>query len=321
MSAALEVLRAGIHTTLQDAGRQGYRALGVPASGALDTVALRLANLVAGNDPDCAVLEMLYSGATVVAVGGSVRVAIGCAGGTIESDSGSGAPLPAWRSAVLAPGERLRIGAPSHTAAAYLAVEGGYDIAPVLGSVSTYVQGRLGGLHGRVLRAGDVLPLVRSDALAHAERELARPPGLAMPTVLRVMPGPQTDCFAADAMTRLVSAVYRVLPTSNRVGLRLDGPRLAHRHGHDLLSEGLATGSLQVPGSGLPMLLIGDHPTVGGYPKIATVISADLPAAGRLRIGTEVRFALVDAAAAKAARRAQRAALEEIAASLRTPAS
>jgi len=316
MSAALKLLRAGIHTTLQDAGRQGYRALGVPVSGALDAIALRLVNLVAGNRADCGALEMLYSGATVVAVGGSVRVALACASGTIESDAEPARLLPAWRSAVLAPGERLRICAPAHTAAAYLAVEGGYDVPRALGSVSTYVQGRLGGLQGRALRAGDVIPLVRSDAATRTERELARPPRLSAPAALRIMPGPQSECFAADAMTRLLGGVYRVLPASNRAGLRLEGPALAHEAGHDLLSEGVATGSLQVPGSGLPVLLIGDHPTVGGYPKIATVISADLPAAGRLRIGAEVRFAMVDAAEADAARHAQHASLDEISGSL-----
>jgi len=321
MSAALEVLRAGIQTTLQDAGRRHHRALGVPVSGALDAVALRLVNLVAGNPADCAALEMLYSGVTVVAAGGSVRVALACANGTIESDSTPARPLPAWRSAVLAPGERLRVGAPMHTATAYLAVEGGYAVSPVLGSVSTYVQGRLGGLDGRALRAGDVIPLAQCDAARGSERALEQPPRLSATGALRIMPGPQTEFFAPDALERLANGVYRVLPASNRAGLRLEGPALAHEAGHDLLSEGVATGSLQVPGSGLPVLLIGDHPTVGGYPKIATVISADLPAAGRLRIGAEVRFALVDAAAAEAARRMQGAALDAIARSLRTVAS
>jgi UPF0271 protein len=137
---------------------------------------------------------------------------------------------------------------------------------------------------------------------------------------LRVIPGPQTAEFADDALDRLLSAPYRISPASNRSGLRLEGPALQHAAGHDLLSEGVATGSIQVPGSGQPVLLIGDHPTVGGYPKIATVISADWAAAGRLRIGSTVRFELADEAHASAARCAQREWIAEQLAALQTVA-
>lgn len=320
MTTTLRVVRAGIHSTVQDAGRPRYRALGVPGSGALDAVALRLVNAVVGNPADSAVIEMLYSGMTIELSGGTARIAVGGAMAVIERNAAALA-LPAWHSALLHHGDRVRVAAPSQTAAAYLAVEGGYAIPAVLGSASTYVQGHLGGHQGRALRAGDELALAQPLALARHERRYATPPELVQPPVLRVIPGPQTAQFTDDALEELLSAPYRVAPASNRSGLRLEGPALQHTSGHDVLSEGVATGSIQVPGSGQPVLLIGDHPTVGGYPKIATVISADWPAAGRLRIGSPVRFALVDEATAVAARRAQREWIAEQIAGLQPSAA
>jgi len=301
----LRIVRAGIHATVQDAGRGGYRSLGVPGSGALDAVALQLANALVGNRADNGAIEMLYSGITVEVADGSARIAVGGASAIIERNGGS-VPLPAWQSALVHSGDRVRVAAPVHTTAAYLAVEGGYAIPEVLGSTSTYVQGRLGGYEGRALCTGDELALSEVQRQTQHERRYARPPELTQPATLRVMPGPQTEQFAAGALARLLSSPYRVTPASNRSGLRLEGAVLDHVRGHDLLSEGVATGSIQVPGSGQPVVLIGDHPTVGGYPKIATIISADLPAAGRLRIGSSVRFELADETQAAAARHALR---------------
>ncbi|MGE5525689.1 MAG: biotin-dependent carboxyltransferase family protein [Rhodospirillaceae bacterium] len=302
----LRIVRSGIHATLQDAGRVGYRSLGVPVSGALDAAALHLLNALLDNPANTAAVETLYSGMTLELTAGTARIALAGATGQIERGGVAPIRIPAWHSVLLRAGDRLRIAAPSDTAAAYLAVEGGYAIPTVLGSASTYVQGALGGHEGRALRAGDVLALVQSDALPRAERRYAVPPDLAQPSVLRAMSGPQADRFADNALDRLISAPYRVTSASNRSGLRLEGPKLDHTAGHDLLSEGVATGSIQVPGSGLPVILVADHPTVGGYPKIATVISADWAAAGRLRIGSAFRFELVDEPAAASARRAQR---------------
>lgn len=306
MTAMMRIVRPGIHATLQDAGRVSYRALGVPLSGALDPVALRLVNALLDNPANTAAIEMLYSGMTVELTAGTARVALAAASAEMERSGVASVRIPAWHSVLLRAGDRLRITAPADTAAAYLAVEGGYTVPTVLGSASTYVQGALGGHEGRALRAGDVLALAQSDALPRAERRYAVPPDLVQPSVLRAMPGPEVDHFADNALDRLISAPYRVTPSSNRSGLRLEGPRLDHAAGHDLLSEGVATGSIQVPGSGQPVILVADHPTVGGYPKIATVISADWAAAGRLRIGSAFRFDLVDEAEAASARRAQR---------------
>lgn len=302
MTTHLEILRAGIHTTIQDRGRPGYRALGVPASGALDAETLELVNALLGNPGNTGALELLYGGIAVRARNGALRFALGCATGRIERPDGSQHDVPAWHTAVLGDDETLTIDAPGRTAAAYLAVAGGFAIAPVLGSMSTYVAGSLGGWQGRPLQRGDRLPLAATNVARAGERMLTREHVPAAPSQLRVIAGPQHTRFRGDALDALIATPYRVTPSSNRTGLRLDGALLQHDEGHDLLSEGVATGSLQVPGTGLPVLLLADHPTVGGYPKIATVISADLAAAGRLRIGSDVRFTLVDAAAARAAR-------------------
>jgi biotin-dependent carboxylase-like uncharacterized protein len=321
MRGTLAMLRPGIFTTVQDAGRIGYRALGVPGSGALDSTALRLVNAVVGNPANTAVLEMLYSGILMEARGTASRIAVGCTAARLER-AGDGAPaaLPPWRSTVLLPGDRLRVEGPTRTAAAYLAVQGGFDVPLVLGSASTYVPGRLGGYEGRALQAGDELPIARSVPLAREDQAYVEPPQLEPPAVLRVVRGPQADRFAAAALGTLLSAEYRVTRESNRTGLRLAGPALPHSMGHDLLSEGVASGSIQVPGSGQPVILVADHPTVGGYPKIATVISADIAAAGRLRIGHAVRFRLVDEAGAAAARRVQRDWIAEQIAGVRSAA-
>ena len=311
------IRRAGICSTLQDLGRTGYRAYGVPASGALDAITLKLANVLVGNATECAAIEMLYSGVTLEVHGHAVRLAVCGADATIAA--AANAPprvVQAWQSVTVRPGEILRIGPIRDAATAYLAIEGGVDVAPVLGSVSTHLAGALGGWQGRALRAGDVLPLRRDKPTPRAERRYSRTPALRAPDQLRVMPGPQDSRFERASMDTLLSSDYTVSPSSDRSGLRLDGTALRHIGGYDSISEGVAAGTIQVPGSGLPVILIGDHPTVGGYPGIATIISADLPAAGRLRIGSRVRFTAVSETEAARARAQLSTIFEETISSL-----
>jgi biotin-dependent carboxylase-like uncharacterized protein len=303
MTTALAILKGGICSTLQDLGRVGYRAYGVPVSGALDPVTLELANTLVGNAPHTAAIEMLYAGAAVQAQGGRVRVAVCGAAATLTRHGSAGTiAIAQWQSVTLEAGDIVRVGHVERTSAAYLAVEGGIDTPLVLGSASTYLRGALGGWHGRILKAGDVLPTTLAQAQSRAERRYVRPPPLEAPRVLRVITGPQHERFTADAMQVLLTSEYAVSSNSDRSGLRLEGPPLRHVGGFDLSSEGVATGSIQVPGSGHPVILIADHPTVGGYPKIATIITADLAAAGRLRMGSRVSFSRVDAAGADEAR-------------------
>ena len=181
----------------------------------------------------------------------------------------------------------------------YLVVEGGIAVLPVLGSVSTYVRAGLGGLDGRALQQGDVMPLGLLQAGDGGERHLPNPLPPTADQPIRIVPGPQQEYFTEDAVATLLSAEFRVSGQADRMGLRLDGPQLRHRAGWDIVSDAIPTGAIQVPGSGQPILLLADHQTTGGYPKIATVISADLPVVGRRRPGDALRFAAIEVAAAE----------------------
>lgn len=305
MSGALRVAAAGIGTTVQDLGRHGYQRLGVPVSGALDAVSLKLANGLVGNPPNCAGLEILFRGPTLEVAADSVRVALAGSGVGIEILGPDGHRIPAWRSVRLRRGQSFRIGAFADSACCYLAVEGGFAIAPVLGSLSTYARGALGGWQGRALRPGDALPLALGDAVRRDEAALPRPPDFAPDRPIRVVLGPQQDHFAEEALPMLLGTEYRVSHDADRMGMRLDGAALRHEDGYNIISDGIATGAIQVPGSGRPIVLLADHQTTGGYPKIATVISADLPLIGRRKPGDAVRFAAVAVAEAERLRRAQ----------------
>lgn len=315
---SIVIRKAGICSTLQDPGRTGYRAFGVPGSGALDAVALSLANQLVGNAPDRAGIEMLYSGTTFEVVGDAVRLVLCGSNATIiGSDAATRRVLAPWESAIVRQGETLRVHSFRETATAYLVIEGGFAVEPVMGSVSTYLKSTLGGWKGRALRAGDVLPLELDQPTARGERRYARLPDLLQaPARLRVMLGPQENRFERISIETLLTNEYTVSRHSDRAGLRLEGPPLRHVDGHDATSAGVAAGSIQIPGSGLPVILFGDHPTVGGYPKIATIISADLAAAGRLRIGSRVQFSAVSAAEAADARAQLRATTLHVLASM-----
>ena len=311
MSGGLRVLTPGLHTTVQDVGRFGAQALGVPVSGALDRDLLRIANALVGNAPDEAALEVLHAGPVLEITAPTLRLALAAYGGTMLLDVAEDRLVPAWRSVTLPRGTRLRILAGRDSAAGYLAIGGGFDIAPVAGSRSTYVRGGFGGWQGRALTEGDEIPVRQAAMSSGPERRLpvAPSPGRGP---LRVVLGPQDDHFTAAAIATLCGADFVVTPEADRMGLRLDGPALEHRRGHDIVSDGTAAGALQVPGSGRPVLLLADRQTTGGYPKIGVVCTADLPRAGQLRPGDRVRFAAIDVAAAQAARREHEAALASL---------
>lgn len=301
MTASLKVVAPGMHTSIQDLGRIGFQHLGVPVSGALDKEALRLANLLVGNAEGEAALEVMHLGPTLEVCADSVRVAVagGCA--AIEQ-AGRDRPVPGFRSVQLQRGDRFRVTASGDSATAYLAVEGGFDIPEVLSSRSTYARGGFGGHFGRAIEAGDVLPLRRSEVETRAERMLAQG-SLPRPEGVRVILGPQDDYFTQAAIDALRESTYRVSRAADRMGLRLEGPALSHRDRFNIVSDGIAPGAIQVPGDAQPIILLADRQTTGGYPKIATVISSDLPALGRLRPGDEIRFETVTLEAAAEARR------------------
>ena len=308
---ALEVIAPGLHTTVQDLGRIGHQDIGVPASGPLDRISFNLANALVGNPPGAAALEMLLQGPTLKVLAESVRIAlVGCNAG-IEMRSGDARIIPAGRGVRLTRGEVFRIGALRDSVCAYLAIEGGLDIPPVLGSVSTYVRGAIGGFQGRRLQPGDVVPLKLAGVDVRGEYVLPRPLDLALDQPIRVVLGPQADYFTDGALQTFLSSDYTVSPQADRMGYRLEGPALAHAKGYDIISDGIVTGAIQVPGSGLPIVLMVDHQTIGGYPKIATVISADIPVVGRRRPGRPIRFVAIDVCEAERLRSEQEAALRQ----------
>jgi allophanate hydrolase len=306
---ALEVIAPGLHTTVQDPGRVGYRDVGVPESGALDRVAYHLANVLVGNARGTPALEVLVQGPTLKVAADSVRVA--CVGGDAHIEIRTGEPrrIAGGRSVRLVRDDVFRVGALGEAICAYLAVEGGIAVPQVLGSASTYVRGGLGGFHGRRLARGDYVPLGRESVEAGAERTLARAldPGLDDP--IHVILGPQSDYFTEEAIATFLSSEYTISAQSDRMGFRLDGPALVHSGGYDLVSDGIVAGAIQVPGSGRPIVLMADHQTTGGYPKIATIVSADLPVVGRRRPGRTLRFVAVDTREAARLRKKQEAAV------------
>ena len=311
MSGALVVISPGLHTTIQDRGRFGYQAFGVPVSGALDGECLEIANRLAGNPPDLPALELLFHGPMLEVDSNSLRVAIAGAGAELELLGTPNRRLGGWRSATFVRGERFRV-LGMRAASACLAVAGGIAVPKILGSASTFVRGGFGGWQGRALRPGDRLPLNRDDADEREELVIDDPPDAGVAGPIRVVPGPQQDRFAETALETLLGAEFTVSKQADRMGLRLDGPPISHRGDYNIVSDGIATGAIQVPGSGQPILLLADHQTTGGYPKIATVISADLPLVGRRRPGDRIRFASLEVAQAERACRAQRTALDAL---------
>lgn len=292
MIPALQIVSPGLMTTIQDMGRPGYQRLGIPVSGALDPVCLAAANLLVGNPPGTAALEIAYQGPTFRIETESVRVAYAGGSATIEivhPENGTAERLPTLESRRLEKGQSLRVGALAGSTVGYLAVEGGFDIAPFLGSLSTYTRGGFGGWRGRALAPGDAVPLMRASVDARDE-SMMPPLDLKPPRRFRVVLGPQDDYFTERGIQTLLESEYIVSPASDRMGMRLDGPQLEHADGYNIVSDGIAPGSIQVPGNGLPIILLADRQTTGGYPKVATVISTDIPALGRLAPGARVAF-------------------------------
>jgi allophanate hydrolase len=315
MNAGLKVLAPGLHTTVQDLGRPGYQAIGVPVSGALDSVCLRLANALVGNPLGAAALEVLISGPTFEVAADTVRVALAGTGSSLAIGAEK-AHVEAGQSVTLPRGEIVEIVAGRQSACCYLAVEGGIAVPMVLGSASTYVRAALGGLDGRALCSGDVVPLAVARASERAELRLSAPMPATAGQPIRVVLGPQQEYFTEEAVAALLGAEFRISPSSDRMGMRLDGPLLELHRGWDIVSDAIVTGAIQVPGSGQPILLLADHQTTGGYPKIATVISADLPVVGRRRPGDALRFVAVTVEAAEELCRAEDRRLAELVASL-----
>ena len=290
----LVVEAAGPATSLQDAGRFGWQRFGVGPAGAMDRLSLALANVLAGNAPATAAIEFALAGGRLRATGGPVRVALAGAECGLKID---GKPVPPLTSATAHEGQAIEIGAARSGVFAYLAVAGGFTIGATLGSLSLHHRTGVGGLEGRTLRAGDRLPLGLTEP-AGPEIALPEPPSKAEGPI-RVVLGPQDDNFTAAGIATFLGSAYTISEQADRMGIRLTGDRIEHSaKGFNIVSDGIPTGGIQVPGNQQPLILLADRQTTGGYPKIATVISWDLPRLVQCRPGTALRFAAVERAEA-----------------------
>lgn len=300
---SIVVERAGLLTTVQDLGRPGHQHEGVPVGGAMDDVALRLANLLAGNSADAAALETTLDGPTLRFTR-ETRIAV------TGADMGwmlNGRPVWPWHSTLVPAGGTLVSGVARSGCRGYLAVAGGFDVPLLLGSRSTFTAAGMGGFHGRPLRAGDVLPVTPDWVAPVAARGGARERAIAASmrprygSIVRLVTGPRFDALTPAARARLLGEPFRVSAHSDRMGVRLEGggDTLALRATSDALSAGVAMGTVQLPTGGEPIILMADRQTTGGYPRLGEVATVDVPLVAQLRPGDAVRFAVLSLAEAQ----------------------
>jgi antagonist of KipI len=298
---ALRVVETHGGATIQDLGRPGYQRFGVSPSGAMDWYAHRAANMLVGNPVEAAGVEVhLADQIYTLTEAGLIAVT-----GTGFEVHLQGQARPLWTALFVQAHWTIELRKTSGGGWAYLAVAGGLQTPPVLGSRATYQRGHFGGLAGRALQSGDELP---TGPAPSAAPEMA---GLRLPTAhrlaysqtssLEVILGPQAEAFTSEGLQTFLSTEYTVSAVSDRMGYRLEGERITHRAGADIISDGLAPGSIQVPASGQPLVMMSDRPTTGGYPKIATLATADLPVLAQCTPGVgRVRFCAVTVEAAQA---------------------
>ncbi len=287
----MEIVSPGLLTTVQDLGRTGYQRYGIPVCGALDSVSLRIANILVGNRDHLAGLE-------ITAIGPTIRFAEGATIAVVGADlepTLNGNPMPAWESVYAEAGSVLGFGMPRDGLRAYLAVSGGIEAPLVMKSRSTDLKGGFGGFAGRALAAGDVLATGDSPHRGvTSSRRL--PPEISRQTTygqhfdIRVVLGPQDGAFTEEGVYTLLNSEYTVSNDADRTGYRLEGPTIEHISGADIVSDGTALGSIQVPGGGTPIVLLADRGTTGGYTKIGTVISPDIGLIAQAMPGAGIRF-------------------------------
>ena len=309
MNGRLRIARAGPGETIQDAGRFGYLRNGVVASGPMDWIAFSLANRALANSGGAAAIEISLAGIEVVCEDAPLLVAFAGGGFVWECEN---ARLPTAAVITLQPGEHLRARAGAWGTWTYLALAGGIDVPPVLGSRSTYARFAIGGLEGRALRADDVLGSCdrTSDDVDAIEGTLRTSLLERSNAPIRVVLGPQDDYFTSAARTTFFSESYAISGRFDRMGYWLEGPKLTHEAGFDIVSDGIPLGAIQVPGSGQPVILMADHQATGGYPKLGTLTRADVGRFAQHRPGERVRFAACTVEAAHGALRDIYAALD-----------
>jgi len=301
---SLRVEKPGLLSSFQDQGRWGYQHLGVSVTGAMDQLAHRLANLLVGNEKDCATLEMTLMGPTIYF---ESACCICLTGADMDARCDDRRVVP-YRPFIVRPGQTLRLGSARNGARTYMAVFGGFDLPWVLGSQSTYLRGKLGGYEGRALTKGDRInlatPLVANQHQLNALEEALWNQSIYLPSpisqftgrksLVRIIRSQQWSEFTSDSCAALLTQPWKISVDSERMGYRLEGPTLTMLKPKQMISEGTAFGTIQVPASGQPIILMADRQTTGGYPKIATVASVDLPILAQKKPADIIRFTLIE---------------------------
>lgn len=288
----LKVLNAGMMTTIQDAGRWGYQGFGTPVAGAMDLKAYKVANMLVGNTAGQAALEFTMMGGEYEFTTDTFAALTGAnMNATLD-----GQPLNNWASFRAAAGSKLQFGFATEGCRAYLAVAGGFDLPIVLGSRSTHTRSKVGGLDGRSLKTGDELPITPTDLSKLQELQLSAAliPALDTQVKLRVLLGPQDEDFTEQGKQTMFDSVYKVTSEADRMGYRLEGQVIEHATKADIVSDALCQGAIQIPAHGMPIIMMADRQTTGGYTKIGSVIGADLRLLAQLKPGDTVSFAQVD---------------------------
>ncbi|MGZ5093628.1 MAG: 5-oxoprolinase subunit C family protein [Burkholderiales bacterium] len=300
------ILDGGPQTTVQDLGRFGQLRYGIPPSGPVDGYAFVLANRLVGNSDSAAALECTVMGARFQV---HVACAIAITGAEMPVTI-NGSEAPRWNSVMVKSGDVIKLGAARAGVRTYIAFSGGVNVPAILGSRSTYLRGGLGGLEGRALRKHDRVSLLPAPLPRTWRVAADRVPDYSTEPEIRVVLGPQTDRFSESGIAAFLNNSYEMLPQSDRMGARLRGERVSHRRGHDIISDGIALGSVQVAGDGQPIILLVDRQSTGGYTKLATVCSFDIGRVGQVKPGRSLRFRAVGVDEAHRLLREHRALLE-----------
>jgi len=286
MMGQIKFISGGMLTSIQDLGRYGYQKFGMPVSGAMDTYSLQLANYLVGNKRDEACFEITYLGPEIEFLS-DTTIAIS---GAIMQSIVNGRPVPMNTSICISKGDILVMGAVKKGMRAYLSIAGGVIIPEVMGSKSTYLRAKVGGFQGRKIENGDLIKIAKSSLMPI--KEIPSPLLFIYQSIqtIRVLKGTEFDLFETEGWNTFLNSEYTISNQNDRMGYRLSGPPIKHKNGADIISSGIVNGSIQVPGHGEPIIMMADHQTVGGYTKIANVVSVDLPIMGQMKAGDKIKF-------------------------------
>ncbi len=285
----LKIINPGLLTTIQDYGRAGYQQDGMPVAGAMDSYAMQLANILTGNDRNDAVIEMTFLGAEIQF---NLNTTIAITGADM-SPRINGTSISMYKTVNVNKGDILKLVGATKGCRTYISISGGLDIPKIMGSKSTYLRAKIGGLQGRKLKAGDEIYIknnenTRKIGIREMPEEVI--PDYKGTIIARVILGPEDDRFTDQGIKTFFQEEYKITNQSDRMGYRLEGKKIEHKNGADIISGGITLGAIQVPGHGQPIIMMADRQTTGGYTKIANVISVDIPYLAQLKPGDRIRF-------------------------------